>query len=253
VPDLSYDPQQVRFIQDYYSPAYTEPKVDFIVCRHVMDELEFPLEFLQWFKQTLSANPGGIYLEVPNSLKTFTQALIWNIGYAKRSWFTAYSMTYLLQRAGFKEIQVHKVLDEDYLGVEARANFTGEPAAALPFDPAIEILQNFSAVYSQELQHWKQIQADWQEKQYRVALWGAGMRGINFLSHFAEMSTLALVIDINPLRQGKFLPKSGFQVSAPEALRTHPIDILIISNATYAEEIKQQARELGYRGEFVVF
>jgi 2-polyprenyl-3-methyl-5-hydroxy-6-metoxy-1,4-benzoquinol methylase len=254
VDDLVYDLAQVEFINDYYSDAYADLKVDFIACRHLIDELERPVDFLKLMKQNLKQNPqSAIYLEVPNAIKTFSTSLIWNIGYAKRSWFTPYSVTYLLQLAGYKNIRIEEFLDGDYLGIEAFPDFSGEPAQAIVLEKPFQQLEIFSTAYQEGIKEWQQKLDTWAANQYNIALWGAGMRGINFLSHFSALKNLALVIDINPLRQGKYLPKSGFQVSAPEALKEQKVEVILISNATYQKEIMAQAKALGFDGHFEIF
>nr|WP_290940971.1 hypothetical protein [Haliscomenobacter sp.] len=37
--DLVYDATQIEFIADYYAATYADLKVDFTVCRHLLDEL----------------------------------------------------------------------------------------------------------------------------------------------------------------------------------------------------------------------
>jgi len=254
VDDLEYDSMQITYINDYYSAAYSDVKVDFIVCRHLIDELERPVDFLKLMKQNLKQNPrSAIYLEIPNALKTFSSSLIWNIGYAKRSWFSPYSITYLLQLAGYKNIRIEEFLDGDYLGIEAFPAFSAEPTGEIKIEKIFQQFETFSHAYRSGTIEWQQKLDAWNEKKFKLALWGAGMRGINFLSHFPNLSNLALVIDINPLRQGKFLPKSGFQVSAPEALKEQKVDIILISNATYQNEIMAQAKALGFTGHFDIF
>jgi 2-polyprenyl-3-methyl-5-hydroxy-6-metoxy-1,4-benzoquinol methylase len=254
VDDLVFDATQVQFIKNYYTDAYSNLKVDFIVCRHLIDELEQPVEFLTLMKQNLKQNPqSAIYLEVPNAQKTFSKSLIWNIGYAKRSWFSSYSITYLLQQAGYKNIRVEEFLDGDYLGVEAFPDFSGDAVQAIAQEKPFQQLKSFSNNYQEGVSGWQQKLDSWDAQKYKIALWGAGMRGINFLSHFSNLKNLALVIDINPLRQGKYLPKSGFQVRAPEALKEQKVDVILISNATYQNEIMAQAKALGFTGHFEVF
>jgi len=236
VADLVYDPQQIEFIT------------------HLMDELERPLDFLALMKQNLKQNPqSAIYLEIPNTAKTFSASLIWNIGYGKRSWFTHYSITYLLQLAGYKEIRIEEFLDGDYLGVEAFPDFSAGSSPEITLEKPFQQFENFANAYQEGLTEWQEKLDAWTAKKYNIALWGAGMRGINFLSHFSTLQNLALVIDINPLRQGKFLPKSGFQVSTPEALKNQPVEVILISNATYQNEIMDQAKALGFTGHFEIF
>lgn len=254
VDDLIYDPSQIEFIADYYTDAYANLQVDFIVCRHLLDELEHPADFLRSMKQNLKQNPkAAIYLEVPNALKTFSNSLIWNIGYAKRSWFTPYSISYLLQMAGYKNIRIEEFLDGDYLGVEAFPDFSEEIAPEITLEKPFEHLETFSRAYREGVTHWQEKIDSWIAKKYNIALWGAGMRGINFLSHFSNLDNLKLVLDINPLRQGKYLPKSGFQVHAPEALKEQKVEVILISNATYQNEIMAQAKALGFEGDFEIF
>lgn len=254
VEDLVYDATQIEFIADYYAATYADLKVDFTVCRHLLDELEHPVDFLMLMKQNLIQNPqSAIYLEVPNALKTFSASLIWNIGYAKRSWFTPYSITHLLQLAGYKNIRIEEFLDGDYLGVEAFPDFSGGATQEMTLEKPFQQFETFASAYREGVVEWQQKLDSWRTKKYNIALWGAGMRGINFLSHFSDLSNLALVIDINPLRQGKFLPKSGFQVHAPEALKEQKVEVILISNATYQNEIMAQAKALGFEGHFEIF
>lgn len=253
-PELQFDPEQISFKADYYSDQYSHLQVDFITCRHLLDELDDPIGFLKLFKQNLRpGSPTGIYLEVPNSFKTFTDQLIWNLGYAKRTWYTPYSIAQQLEAAGFKVTRIRELLNGDYLGVEAVPAELERQGPAIPREDPRQIFRDFSTAYNQGREEWQRKLTDWDQRQFKIALWGAGMRGINFLSAFPLHDLITLVLDINPHRQGKFLPISGFQVQAPETLQHEPIDVLIISNATYQNEIMEQAKALGFQGEFAVF
>ncbi|MBK9492574.1 MAG: hypothetical protein IPO07_30170 [Haliscomenobacter sp.] len=128
----------------------------------------------------------------------------------QRSWFSPYSITYLLQLAGYKNIRIEEFLDGDYLGVEAFPDFSGGATQEMTLEKPFQQFETFASAYREGVVEWQQKLDSWRTKKYNIALWGAGMRGINFLSHFSNLSNLALVIDINPLRQGKVLPKSGF-------------------------------------------
>jgi hypothetical protein len=252
--DLTFDPNQISFEKDYYSDKHRELKFDFITCRHLIDELDHPVEFLKLFQQNLKPNSKtGVYIEVPNAFKTFTNKLIWNIGYAKRSWFTPYSINYLLALAGFKVSKIGKYLDGDYLGIEAIPTERGSHLPDLKEEDTLQVLQDFAKAYQQGRKEWEAVFDHWAKQKYKVALWGAGMRGINFLSSFPKHDTITTVVDINPHRQGKYLPTSAFQVQAPEVLKDQSLDVIIISNATYKSEIIKHARALGFEGTFEVF
>ncbi len=90
------DNDRLTMIKDFYSEKYSHYQGDLVSCRHVIDELRAPREFLQMITSALSTDADAIiYLESPNATLAFEQNLIWNIGYAKRSWFTATSLAAL--------------------------------------------------------------------------------------------------------------------------------------------------------------
>ena len=76
--------------------------------------------------------------------------------------------------------------------------------------------------------------------------WGAGGRAITFLSVF-ELSDdqVAYVVDINPNRQGLYLPKTGQRVVSPDFLRKERPDVVLITNSTFEKEIRAQIGALG--------
>ena len=52
----------------------------------------------------------------------------------------------------------------------------------------------------------------------RVAIWGGGSKGVSFCTTDGLGPMLSHVVDINPYKQGKYLPGAGLRVSAPEDL-----------------------------------
>jgi len=78
----------------------------------------------------------------------------------------------------------------------------------------------------------------------RVAAYGAAAKG-NTLLNFAgiKSDTIDYVIDLNPHKQGKYLPGSHIPVFGEEHLKMNPPDILLILPWNLADEIGNQ---LGY-------
>jgi hypothetical protein len=60
------------------------------------------------------------------------------------------------------------------------------------------------------------------------------------------------VVDINPERQGQYLPATGQVVVSPQHLAEYRPDTLIITNPTYTNEIERQVQQLGVACEFLV-
>ena len=85
----------------------------------------------------------------------------------------------------------------------------------------------------------------------RVAIWGGGSKGVSFLTTNGLGEEVADVIDINPHKQGKFLPVTAHRVTGPEALRDEPPDTVIVMNPIYLPEIGADLAKLGLNPELV--
>ena len=90
-----------------------------------------------------------------------------------------------------------------------------------------------------------------QSNQKTIA-WGAGARAVTFFNLFDIKEEVPFIIDINDKRHGKYLPGSGQKIVNPEFILEYQPDLLIITNPTYADEIKAQASDLGIHPEFWV-
>jgi hypothetical protein len=82
----------------------------------------------------------------------------------------------------------------------------------------------------------------------RVALWGGSSKAVAFLS---AVGVDAAVVDINPYRQGAFLPGVARRVLAPDELRADPPDLVVAMNPVYVGEIRASLAELGLTPELV--
>ena len=51
------------------------------------------------------------------------------------------------------------------------------------------------------------------------AIWGAGSKGVAFLTTLASGEEVAHAVDINPYKQGKYLAGTGHEVAGAGALR----------------------------------
>jgi len=60
------------------------------------------------------------------------------------------------------------------------------------------------------------------------------------------------VVDVNPRRQGHFMPVTGQPIVAPTALPAIDPQVIVITNELYRDEITRQARALGLRSEILV-
>ena len=78
-------------------------------------------------------------------------------------------------------------------------------------------------------------------------IWGAGAKGVMFLNplQVAGGSGLDRVVDINPRKQGHFVPLSGQRIIGPERLLQDPPDLVIVMNPEYECEARSMIDDLG--------
>jgi hypothetical protein len=80
-------------------------------------------------------------------------------------------------------------------------------------------------------------------------LWGGGSKGVSFLTTLGLTEEIASVVDINPYKQGKFMPGTGHAVIGPKALVNQPPDLVIVMNPIYVAEVASSLNELGLKPE----
>jgi SAM-dependent methyltransferase len=243
---------EIRFINDYFSEHHTREHFDLLVSRLVLDEMADQPAFLRLAHQAMTSNSGSVgYFEVPNAAQTFEHGIVWNVVYEHRIWYFQDSLETLFENAGFKVLAVAPCWNDEYLGIEVQAIHTSSPARSRGFEHHQENLLQFSTVVQTTCEEWSRRLKSLTARYSRIALWGAGARAISFLTLFSTFESLRAVVDINPARQGKFLPKSGLEVLAPETLLQLRPELILISNPTYAAEIQMQARQLGLTCDFM--
>ncbi|MEY8214239.1 MAG: hypothetical protein RPR97_07110, partial [Colwellia sp.] len=76
-------------------------------------------------------------------------------------------------------------------------------------------------------------------QQGKVALWGAGAKGATLANLVdADQQLFDCVIDINPNKQGCFIPGAGHTIISPNELNVREITTAILMNPNYREEIE---------------
>jgi hypothetical protein len=248
--------EHVTFIRDTFSERNLDLRADLYVCRHVVDILGDPVGFVGLIGSALDrGNDGAVaYIEVPNAMATFGGLVIWNLVYEHRSWFTAESLAYLFAASGFEVLAVAPCWHDEYLGLEVRR--PSNPPASIPVsaaDSGVEAaLARFASLFEQVRTDWAARLDALRGAHQHAVVWGAGARGISFVSLLDTSLVVPYLVDVNPKRQGLYLPRTAHRVEPPEHLLAEPPDLVVISNPTYAGEIREQARTLGVAAELAV-
>jgi SAM-dependent methyltransferase len=261
--DPSYEPgpdegdRPFEVVQDLYSEAYADHPADLVCCLHVLEHVSDPLAFAQTIRRAVGDRPDTVvYVEVPNALFTLRDLAIWDLIYEHYSYFTPSSLTYLFRRAGFEVLRVGEAFNGQYLQIELRP---GEPedAPLLSGDlhPArvTETVEQFVDRYREKHGAWRDLFARVEGDDTTAVLWGAGSKGVTILNVVPGASrAVRAVVDINPRKQGQFIPGAGQQIVSPSDLTELQPDLVVMMNGIYEDEIRRTVADLGLAPEFVV-
>ena len=243
----------ITFIRDYYSPKYKNQKVDFLSCRLVIDLLNDPFAFLRMVRDNLNGQEDAIvYFEVPHAEHNLKELCIWNFVYEHRSWFTQNSLKQTFELCGFEVLDIHPCWHKEFLAIEARPGSIKQEHSFRPDQEVHQLVMGLSQALDQLKAETENRLDKLRKEGKKLSAWGAGSRAVTFFNMFDTNDWVSEIVDINKNRQGKYLPGSGQKVIAPDQLRAINPDLLIITNPTYADEIKAQVKALGLEPEFWV-
>lgn len=241
------------FVQDFYGEQYADYPADFLCCRHTLEHIEQPRDFLQMIRNTIGERSIPTYFEVPNVRFTLHDLAIWDIIYEHCGYFSADSLGYLFAQGGFAVTATQPTYEGQFLYIEATPTTAQPTAPAAPTvsDALVADVQEFAVRYRQkvaeETAKLEAIQAAGQ----KAVIWGTGSKGITYLNMLQTQGLIEYAVDLNVRKQGKYVTGTGQQIVSPAFLQHYQPDVIIVMNPIYMAEIEQMIRELGINAELV--
>ncbi len=246
----------VRFVQDFFSERYADCPCDLFCCRQTLEHLTRPTEFLNTIRRTLERHPRtAVFFEVPNGMWTLRDMGIWDIIYEHCSFFCPESLARLFRRCGFRVREIREAYDGQFLCLEAALGDAAEdalPKERKELDCMARDVALFGESYRAKVGSWRHTLEQLRQSGKRAVVWGAGSKGVTFLNTFRMCEGLDYVVDINPHKQGMFVPGTGQRIVAPDFLRDYRPTVVLVMNPIYRNEIARQAAEVGLQAEFLV-
>jgi hypothetical protein len=263
-PSYAPDPQEqhpaITFIRDVYTERYAATQADLVLARHVLEHIYQPAEFIQGLRRTLGERLDAlVFFEVPNLGYILRDTAVWDVIYEHYSYFSAGSLTTLFTGHGFQVLRTAEAYADQFLSIEARPSPAGPLAAGRPDAREVEELagrvERFAAESQGKMARWREQLDRLHAQGRRVALWGAGSKGISFLNMLGARGEVECVVDINPRKLGKYVTGAGQPIVSPEMLKgtasARQPDTIIVMNPIYQQEIRGMASELGLRADFL--
>ena len=236
---------RIEFLREYYGSHHASLRADAILCRHTLEHIPATLEFLRQVRGTISPDTLLLF-ELPDTRRVLQECAFWDIYYEHCSYFTAGSLAHLFRQCDLDVVDLQRVYDDQYLILAAKPAKGSDNL--LPIEMDIEQtrqkLCDFKSRIDQTLNDWKKMVGDL-SSQGRVIAWGAGSKCVAFTTTLGIAEQLDYVVDINPHKQGKYLPGTAHPVVGPEHFCDQRPAAVIIMNPVYHDEIQ---RELATHG-----
>ena len=246
------DSMPITLLQDYFRSSLVPRPIHLACCRHVLEHIAEPHEFLAEIKSLVSgfATEMIIYFEVPDTRYSLEHGGIWDILYEHFTYFTPPSLKRLFRDAGFRVLNERTAYEGQFLSIEASTKQTRNSlpdASNSDREQLARHVDDFARQYEAKLMRWnRELELIGQKKQ-RAALWGAGTKGVMFLNSVEGADHIGRVVDLNPRKHGSFVAGAGHRITSPESLAEWKPDIVLVMNPVYREEIAASFGRLGIR------
>jgi len=244
-------PDRLTWIRGLYDESYArELDADAIVCRHTLEHIPDVRDFMTLVRSSLGDHTDvPVLFELPDVARVLDEVAFWDIYFEHCSYFSLGSVARLFRATGFEVTGLDLAYDGQYLLVEARPSTV--PAAGEPFAVEDDLARLWAGVHTYVDGHasararWETRFREVRERGGRSVIWGAGSKGVSFLTNLGVADLVDAGVDINPFKAGKFMPGTGHAILAPEQLVDDPPDLVVVMNPVYVDEIRAQVAGLG--------
>lgn len=248
----------VEILPEPYSDHHARRAADLIVCRHALEHMARPAAFVRMVRRAIGDRPTSIYFEVPDARYTLRDLGVWDLIYEHCGYFTRESLIRVFRDAGFHVDACEESFGGQFLGLHGQAavppDLRSPPEGAEGEDLGglATLVADFQRAYAAKVARWGSALEALGRSGGRAVVWGAGSKGVSLVNTLPHPGAIAALVDINPLKQGRFVPVTAHPVVAPEMLKGLEPDRVIVLNPQYRDEISAQLRGLGIRAEVLV-
>jgi len=247
--------ERMTFVQDFYSGEYSGYKGDFVCCKMTLEHIHRVSDFVRMVRRAIGDRKETIvFFQVPDVVRILRELAFWDIYYEHCSYFSMGSLARLFRGCGFDVMNLAKEYDGQYLMIEARPSEEGG-CSLLSQEDDLDGLQRdvayFSQSYQQRLDAWRNELQKIIHGGRRAVIWGAGSKGVAFLTKLNIQKEIEYAVDINPYKRGTYMAGTGQEIVGPEFLRTYKPDVVIVMNRIYRSEIQRDLQKLGIAAELV--
>jgi hypothetical protein len=264
---VGFDPSQAALLSDFseennitvvhdlYTEEYAGYEADMICCRHVLEHIQFPKEFLSNLRRVIgSRSDTVVFFEVPNAMFTLKDLSIWDLIYEHCSYFSARSLTHLFEICGFEVLEVNETFDGQFLCIETLPTEESKNFKSTHPVHEVEIANKVAAFadeFENKLSSWRNELKKLAQLEHRTMVWGAGSKGVTFLN-LLKPEIISHIVDINPHKHGKYVPGTAQKIVPPEFLEKYKPDKVILMNEIYKQEITDTLEKMNINAHLLI-
>ncbi len=245
------EPQRLRYIRECFAAHHIDRRPNLVICRHVVEHMNPPVDFLRSLRAALQAYPGvPFFVEVPDLSWIVQNQSFWDFCYEHCNFFTPTSLANAMTLSGFRTVRSRTAFGDQYIWLEAVTETTIAPSLCSPGD-ALNLslrLQQYADTERNLIEQARARLTQLKQDHWDIALWGMATKGILF-SYLVdpERTLFDYCIDINPNKQGGFVPVTGHAIESPDALPSNSSSRLavVVMNTNYLAEVVATCRTRG--------
>lgn len=238
-PGRGGETDRVQFIAEYFKPN-GPLNADVILCRHTLEHIAPVREFVESIRERIGSRTDcWVVFETPDAKRVLQEGAFWDMYYEHCSYFSPGAHARLFREQGFDVTDLSVEYRNQYI-VQYALPAAGPSQSRLSLEDDLVEMRRLAENYPILV---TKVQDEWRERvrqaKGRVVLWGGGSKGVSFLTTLGLDDEVSAVVDVNPYKQGKFMPGTGHRVIAPSELVDEAPDLVIVMNPIYVPEISE--------------
>jgi hypothetical protein len=243
LPNRELDGLNLTFNKGFYGPT-TRLSADLFVARHFMEHMPNVHDYFSWMAQDMArSGEAALYVEVPDTTRVLKEGAFWDIYYEHCSYFTESSMVSAMRCAGLSPHSVELGFEGQYLMARALSGSVRQPHEADA--DLFHLIPEFVSSVAGMIDRWIERIQGHLDRGDSVAVWGGSSKTVSFLTALGLDGIT--VVDINPHKQGKWLPTAAVEVLNPTELVDINPALVVPMNPIYVQEITNSLHEMGLR------
>lgn len=247
---------RMTFIKDFYSERHADVSADLVCCKMTLEHISAPLAFMQMIRKALGTRlHTRVFFQIPEVARILREGAFWDLYYEHCSYFSPVSLAGLFRRAGFSVNEVWTEYDDQYIMIDAFPAAKGDTEISPVDRSRIVDLQNLTKQFAIDVESrirvWSDLVRARARAGRRMVIWGAGSKGVGFLTALQLKQEIPYAVDVNPHKHGTFLAGTGQEIVPPDFLRSYRPDLVFIMNPVYRGEIHAMLQEMGVAADLI--